>query len=36
MTFKLAAIKQASYLEAQAGTKPGTVVDFETKKEVSN
>ena len=33
---KLAAKKQEMYLEAQMGTKPGTVVPFETKKEVSN
>jgi len=33
---KLAAKKQEMYLEAQMGTKPGTVVLFETKKEVGN
>ena len=32
---KLAAQKQEMYLRSQMGTKPGTVVDFETKKEVS-
>jgi integrase len=32
---KLAAEKQEIYLRSQMGTKPGTVVDFETKKEVS-
>ena len=32
---KLAAEKQEIYLRSQMGTKSGTVVDFETKKEVS-
>jgi integrase len=32
---KLAAQKQEIYLRSQMGTKLGTVVDFETKKEVS-
>lgn len=32
---KLAAQKQEIYLRSQLGTKPGTVVDFDTKKEVS-
>jgi integrase len=33
---KMAAKKQEIYLRLQLGTKLGTVVDFETKKEVSN
>lgn len=32
---KLAAQKQEIYLRSQMGTKPGTIVDFETKKGVS-
>ena len=31
---KLAAMKQEMYLQTQVGTKTGTVVPFETKKEV--